>query len=438
MISLLLSFILSIAPEEAIPSDSLAFVPKPAISEKKFINYKDYYFSFPERLLRLCYFRSAVSQEDYLERVINFFCDTFNITSWCTERFDPEISKKTLEVSKWMGAHEDYVATLDGNGMIHTIILQAKTLEERINAHGGAWQKIKIDQKTVLAVLPPDHPSSEWDSFEKNCLLMMGWRKEIILLPTGEQKEAIITCEHADLIEECDSYKLCFIYCHTNSHSFIGDRERAGFYLGMKQNICFFDHRGVGNSKGIPSEVAFYLDIEAVYDQLMKTHPYSAENLWVGGFCAGAPVAAYLKAKLHEQGINFFAEQSFSDLKRDFIETRNLLIRWMGRRALGGLKSPDIPLDLPQRPNEYEFSIERMWANLPYETKGKVVILHTINDKVLPDKVRFQFVKVAQHVNQNVIPIFYYSTNYEDTHADSFYCYPEIQRQFIAAVFQKF
>lgn len=399
--------------------------------------YKPFRFTFPERLLRLCYFRLAVSEEDYLEQFIDLICDTLNVASWHTETFIPITAEKTLEIFKSMGATEYYVSPLDKKGIIHTLIFQAKKLEERIQAHGGSWERIDSDKKTYFAILSPEKTTPEWVRFENSYLSILGWKKQILTLPNGKKKEVLITCENADLIDEEKAYKYCFLNCHANSHSFVKECERAGFYLGMKQDLCFFDNRGVGYSRGIPSEVAFYLDIEAVYNQLMKISPYPTENLWVGGFCAGAPVAAYLKTKLHDQGINFFAEQSFPDLKRDFIETRNFIIRWIGRRSLGGLRSPDIPLNLMGRPPEYKFSIEKMWEKLPYQSKGKVVIIHTLNDQFLPAKVRQRFVEVAQQANRNVIPIFYFSTNQKDVHSDSFYNYPDINRMFIKAIFQQ-
>ena len=419
--------IIALEPSSSIHQEAIS-------TQKKSID--EYRFTFPERLLRLCYFRLAVSEEDYLERLVDFFCDTLNIASWHTESLIPTVAKKTLEAFKIMGAQEHYVITLDGKGIIHSLTFQAKHLEEKINTHGGAWKRVKTDHQTVFAIFPPQNPTLEWKTLETDCFSMFGWKKKSLTLPNLEVKDAFITCENADLIDENKTYQCCFLYCHANSHSFIRERERAGFYLGMKQDFCFFDQRGVGYSIGIPSEIAFYLDIEAVYNQLMKTHPYPFENLWIGGFCAGGPVAAYLKAQFHERGINFFAEQSFSDLMRDFIETRNFIIRWVGKKSLGGLKSPDIPIDLLGRPKEYNFSIEQMWKKLPYQIHGKIIIVHTLNDQFLPSKVRQRFVEIAQSINRNVIPIFYFSTQQRDVHSDSFYLYPDVNRRFIEAVFQ--
>lgn len=395
---------------------------------------KELCYTFPERLLRSCYFRSAVSQEDYLLSAINSWCDLFGVHSWSTESFSPIISEVAIKIFKLLGGEEHFIPTRDGKGVIHSLTLRAQDLESKIEMYGGSWQRIRNGKQ--FAVISPRNPTLRWKAFATSCFTLLGWPRQEIMLPSGESALAYISCNDADLIEDDQRYSSCFLHCHANSHSFIGEGERAGVYLGMKQDICFFDQRGVGLSRGTPSEVGFYLDIEAVYDKLMQAYAYPIENLWVGGFCAGCPTAAYLKAKFHTQRINFFAEQGFSDLARDFIETRTPIVRWIGRRSYGGLKSYDIPIDFPERPEEYQFSIERMWETLPFVTEGKVIILHTQNDQFLPDFVREHFVEAAQKISQNTFPIFYTSDR-GDPHSDVFFLYPEVKRRFIEVVFKE-
>ncbi|QLH35354.1 MAG: hypothetical protein HWD61_03675 [Parachlamydiaceae bacterium] len=44
--------------------------------------------------------------------------------------------------------------------------------------------------------------------------------------------------------------------------------RRAGFYLGCKQNFCFYDSRGTWKSTGIASEAGYYNDAKAVFDKI--------------------------------------------------------------------------------------------------------------------------------------------------------------------------
>ncbi len=266
-------------------------------------------------------------------------------------------------------------------------------------------------------------------------LLKFGWNEISLPQVNGFALHGIVTNNEAHLIPQKEWHSRCILYCRSTSGPFITDRLRAGFYLGMKMDFCFFDNSGIWKSRGrIPSEGAFYLDIEAVFAKLQSKKPYKPEQLWVGGFCGGEPVAAYLKSKLHAEGINFFAEQSFSNFRRDFISAQPLA-RFMATPLLRSLQSRDFPSTLLDRPQECGFNVEELWRDLNLSKRGKIVLIHASNDERLSQAVKDRYAQLAEKVNQTVVRIYFTSPAGVDAHSDDFFKYTQARTLFVKAVF---
>lgn len=398
-------------------------------------------YNFLERIFRTNVFRFAVYQNGALEKFLVRFYKTCSQSKPCPEMFNPERAVKSLEIFRELGGKECFAIPRDKNAHIHMLVSTARDLETKIQSFGGLWEKRMIREgngkKTILAIIPPDRHHSSWRTFENEYLLKMGWEKKVVAYLDGKVQEVIITCDDADLIDPAQYYKHSFLYTHSTSGPFIRDRKRAGLYLGMKQDICFYDNRGIWKSTGIPSERAFYLDIEAVYEKLQSIHHYDVKNLWLVGYCGGGPVAAYLKKKLHYEGVNFVEEQSFTDLQRDFISGLPFPARVFASFTRKGMYSRDLSANLPNMPLETGFNVEKQWSDLKKYTgpAGNVVLIHAANDPRLSKAAKECYEVLAKKVNRSVSRISFISPKGTDPHSDDFFKYPEAKRQFTNLVF---
>jgi hypothetical protein len=405
-------------------------------------------YSLFERLFRTAVFRLGVYEAGCLEKSLIYLYRCIIKHTFFPSLFDTERAERSLKIFKSLGAQEHFVSPRDGHAKIHMVTLKAKDFEFILLRHGALWKKIEIvdpetqEKKTVFAIIPPKEKGPEsigrsWDEFETSTLSKMGWHKQIVTYEDGSQEEVIITCHNADLIpDEPEQNRRCFLYTHSTSASFIRDRNRAGLYLGMKQDLCFYDNRGIWKSTGIPSEGGYYLDLEAVYEQLQKVSSYDPRKIWAVGYCGGGPVAAHLKAKFHDQGMNFMEEQSFSHFKRDFIDHLFLPVRSLAAKLIPSLFARDMD-SLPNKPIECGLNVEELWRHLkPYKGPGgKVILMHANNDERLSPEVSLHYEALAQKTSQAVFRIYFTSPPHKDAHSDDFFYYPSATRQFVRAVF---
>lgn len=390
-------------------------------------------YSLTERLFRMCVYPFAVAQTSWLESLIYYIARAIFKGTLCPASFDPARAQRSIDLFKRLGAEEHFVTPRDGKARVHMLTLRAQDMEQEITSRGGSWRKVD----GMIAIVPPRQISAEWKQFATEVLSKFGWEEKAVHVE-GQLTTVIVTCETAENIRDEDCYQKCFLCCHTLFHVFACDRHKSAALLGMKQDICLFDNRGLWQSNGVASEVGHYLDVEAVYDKLNKVNPYRPDQIWIGSYCGAGPVAAHLKAKLHNQGVNFFIEQGFADLKRNFIQPQNWIANWVGMQSIDSLDARDIPQDLPDRPLASQLSIEEIWKKLPFYTgpHGKIVILQTSNDPRLPPSVVQEMTALGQKVNRNVATLLYQSTRKdEDYHADDFYRYRDVMQRFIQCVF---
>lgn len=366
-------------------------------------------YTLIERIFRTCVFQTAVYSYGFVEKCAIYLYRACVDKTLCPRLFNPERLESSLNIFRALGAEEHFVTPDDQKASIHMMHFKATELEKQIVSKGGSWQKIRLDdgeQNEVLAILPPSLPSARWEELEKNFLSKMGWEKRTTS-HRGRKEEVLVTCNEASLIDP--SKHFCFLHCHSSGNSFAQERKRAGFFLGMKQDICFFDQRGIGKSKGAASEAGYYLDSEAVYAQLLSLHPYTASQIWITGSCQGAAMGAHLKSKYHGSGINFVAEQSFSSMERDVIDNTPMLARYLAKRNLTALKSRDIPDHL--KPKEDYFSAAKKWRSLSYYTGsgGKCAIIHALNDTTLAPDTQNRYFRLVERVNAQRLLIEYTS-----------------------------
>jgi hypothetical protein len=416
--------------------ENIHLAPKNSIIQKNIQPY-----SIPERIFRTAVFRFAVKDAGLVEKFLTNFYKSCSQCKLFPETFDEARAERSLNIFKSLGAEEDFI---DSKGaMIHMITLQSTHFETILENFGATWEQLEIihdddTKQSILAIVPhkDSNQNLDWTNFETNSLLKMGWRKEKVTCFDLSEKEVIITCNNADLIDPSQWHQHCFLYSHSTSGPFIRDRTRAGVYLGMKQDFCFFDSRGIWKSNGIPSEAGSYLDIKKVHKQLLTRRQYNPIQTWVVGYCGGGPAAAYLKAKYHASGINFIAEQSFSDFKRDFLDTQQFIAKQFAHYTLSSLSSRDIPIE--DKPPEYGFSVEALWKDLEFYDGpgGKVILIHAENDQRLSEDIKVRYAELSSKVNASVTRISFKSPKGIDAHSDDFYHYQDAKRQFVSSVFK--
>jgi hypothetical protein len=376
------------------------------------------------KILKVPVFRLALGNDPFSQLLIsvyNFFSRLWPGQSRSFRSFDPAIAERSVDRFVALGAQTQFVVPRDGRGEIQMMTFKAQDLEKRIVAAGGSWERRVIEQREVFAIVPPEKEGADWFNLKEK-LSHFGWR---------EEQGMLITCDCADAIPD-DAPTQCFLYTHSTSGSFASDWKRAGFYIGAKQDFCFFDNGNTWKNNGRPpSEESFYLEIDAVFDEIANRYPM--DQLWVGGSCGGAPVAAYLKRRFHDQGINFFSEQSFADLN-DFVEP---ISPFFAPRVKGCLNDQPLPEDMEHRPPACQFGVAKLWENLPrYEApgKGKFILVQVRDDEHIKPEAYQRYLHLAHKINADVKHLLYSSTS-NWHHSDDFFRYETPRRQFVQAVF---
>ncbi|NGX39365.1 MAG: hypothetical protein KR126chlam1_00691 [Chlamydiae bacterium] len=351
-------------------------------------------YSLMERAFRTTVFQYAVYPVGWVERGLIAFYRSGKKKTCCPPPIDPVRMERSLGILKTLGGKEAFVIPEDGNAKIHMMTLKAEDLEERIIERGGTWEK----RENCFVIIPPEDGSLEWKEFEANCLLnKTGWKKESI-----DGKEVIVTSKNADLVKQHQYWAL---HSHSAGFPFVQERERIGFWLGMKQNICLYDQRGIWKSDGIASEKGHYLDIEAVYKQLVSEQGPRPSEVVLTGSCGGVLLAAHLKRLHHEEGIHIISEKSFVDLVKEMIDPQHFLPRWIAKWNLDAIKSRDIPQSIG--PEEDNFSIENKWKGLPFSVEGKVIIVQARNDQTLSKGAEHRLEALARKVNKEVSLLYF-------------------------------
>ncbi len=339
--------------------------------------------------------------------------------------FDATKAQTSVERFEALGAQVEMVTPSTGKGHIQMMSFRAQDLEGKIKDLGGTWERRIVNGREVFAIDPQRPETQGWAEFKAKLSHFKSWK---------EEGGVIITSECADKIPE-NAPTQCFLCAHSTSGVFASEWFRAGFYIGAKQDFCFFDNGNTWKNSGRPpSEESFYEEIDTVYEKLQDKYNYPLSDMWVGGGCGAGPVAAYLKWRLHNQGINFFIEQSFADLD-DFTRP---ISPFMAPWIKGSLKNNSRQVDGPDCPPACQFSPAQLWKDLEKNTEGKVIFVQVEKDEHIHEESYARYLKLCQTVNEKVHHIFFQA--FPDSlwrHADDFFRHEENRSQFYGAVFDK-
>lgn len=105
------------------------------------------------------------------------------------------------------------------------------------------------------------------------------------------------------------------LYLHGNRGSNRRCLRQAGMFEGLGYDIYMPDYRGYGKTGGtIESEKQLFRDVQAVYDEIRKTHEES--RIIIIGYSLGTGMASYLAAQNNPKHLVLLAPyESFIDLK---------------------------------------------------------------------------------------------------------------------------
>ena len=103
------------------------------------------------------------------------------------------------------------------------------------------------------------------------------------------------------------------LWCHGNAGN-ITDRYEKLITMGkLSSDFFLFDYRGYGRSKGIPSEVGLYLDVEAAWNYLLEVCGYSPSQIIIYGNSLGGVPAIDLATKVPSAGL--IVQSSFTSIR---------------------------------------------------------------------------------------------------------------------------
>jgi hypothetical protein len=165
------------------------------------------------------------------------------------------------------------------------------------------------------------------------------------------------------------------LHSHSPGRSMCMDRRFLWLHLAAGYDVTIWDPPGTADSTGSPSEGAYYAAADAVFQQLLLMNiPHN--RIYASGFCEGAAMATYLKAKYHHLGVHLIASNPYTSMK-DVVAGHGWLGRLGVRYGLNALTDPNIPIA-----QDYFDNVVKL-RNLPRST-GSCVFLHTDTDELMP------------------------------------------------------
>lgn len=87
------------------------------------------------------------------------------------------------------------------------------------------------------------------------------------------------------------------IYCHGNTGNISHCMDTLALLHRLGFSVLLFDYRGYGRSEGSPDEHGMYLDVEAVWEYLLRERGHAPQDIVVLGRSLGGAVASWLAAR---------------------------------------------------------------------------------------------------------------------------------------------
>ena len=148
------------------------------------------------------------------------------------------------------------------------------------------------------------------------------------------------------------------LFCHGNAGNISHRIESIQIFHQLALSVLIFDYRGYGNSKGKPSEVGTYRDVEAAWKYLVEEKNIPPKEIIIFGRSLGGAIAAWLAQRVSPKAL--LIESTFTSI-------------------------PDLGAEI------YPFLPVKKFSKLKYTTKEyvkhlncPVLIIHSPDDKVAP------------------------------------------------------
>lgn len=87
------------------------------------------------------------------------------------------------------------------------------------------------------------------------------------------------------------------IYCHGNTGNVSHGMETLALFQRLGFSVLLFDYRGYGRSEGRPDERGMYLDVEAVWEYLLRERGHAPQDVVLLGRSLGGAVASWLASR---------------------------------------------------------------------------------------------------------------------------------------------
>lgn len=152
------------------------------------------------------------------------------------------------------------------------------------------------------------------------------------------------------------------------------DRKLIGQHLAAGYDITVWDPRGTAESTGTPTEGGYYLDAEAVFEEIARQVPIN--RIYVTGFCEGAAIAAHLKKTYHERGVHFVASNPYTSMT-EVVQSYGPIGRMGAHFGMKALQHPNCNIV------QDGFDNIAKLQNLPH-SDGKCILIHTDTDTMMP------------------------------------------------------
>lgn len=219
-------------------------------------------------------------------------------------KFKAKIEEPRLEESRsilrQLGGQTQLLKTSDGV-TIEAMYFNVTLFKERVCELGGQFTyEIQTDGKPQQILNVFTHSlKTLCDKMRIDLKLQLGrgWMKKLSrpeneAFPLVQSKQPSVT-----------------ILTQGNAGIFEFDRARIADTLLTGQNCIVYNLRGTGRSKGTPSEIGSYRDLEAVYQYLTQVKRFHNKQITILGYCLGGGASTEL-AKNHP-GISLTMDRCF-------------------------------------------------------------------------------------------------------------------------------
>lgn len=384
-------------------------------------------YGYGERSFRAIIYEMAVVNGIF-ERSMMWLYKLFAKGSRSEAVFDTKREDNGMVSLQRLGAQFSTVVPRDQLASVQMMVLSSTVLERKIERLGGFWTRVG----SQFVIIPPseNHRAWAWQVLEHD-MLRLKWPKKKIEID-GVITEVIVTCEHADVINDADLHNRLFLHSNSAAVTFAMLTRRWGFYLGCKQSICAYNPRGVPSSPGLASESGHCNDILAVYESISTK--YAPQDIWISSACGGGPAAAYLQA-MHPELNQWIFENGYTNLQ-DCINLQSKLAKWLASYFVGSLFTRDIPLQ--DRSLETGYNLAAYFRNRIPNNKGTVVVVSVSNDQVLTPPIHHDNVTFAKQINKRVVAVLFKSKRADGNfHVDRYFCHRKATQKVLEVIFTK-